>query len=48
MSKKEDSGAYEVDFDDRYLTEVQIGTINGNTVEIVSGLSEGDIVMGDE
>ena len=46
--KKEDSAAYEADFDDRYLTEVQIGTINGNTVEIVSGLSEGDIVMGDE
>ena len=46
--KKEDSAAYEADGDDRYLTEVQIGTIEGNKVEIVSGLSEGDVVMGAE
>jgi multidrug efflux pump subunit AcrA (membrane-fusion protein) len=46
--KKENRDLYEEDYDDRYLTEVQIGTINGKTVEIVSGLNEGDIVMGYE
>ncbi len=50
--KKENKAAYDASDDywdeTRYFTEVQIGTINGNSVEIVSGLSEGEIVMGDE
>ncbi len=46
--KKENADAYEnreYYWDNSLLTEVKIGTINGNSVEIVSGLSEGDIVM---
>ena len=46
--KKENKDAYEKReyyWDNSLLTEVQIGTINANVVEIVSGLSEGDIVM---
>ncbi|MCR5483907.1 MAG: HlyD family efflux transporter periplasmic adaptor subunit [Bacilli bacterium] len=50
--KKENKVAYDSNDEywneTRYMTEVQIGTISGNSVEIVSGLSEGDIVMGDE